>query len=63
MERAISETEAHISEVSQLLGSPQVYADGERVRRLSLEYEDLTARLNTLYARYLEVAEARAAKD
>ncbi len=63
IERAISETEAHISEVSQLLGSPQVYADGERVRRLSLEYEDLTARLNTLYARYLEVAEARAAKD
>ena len=62
IERSIAEAEARLSEVSRLLGSSQVYADGETVRRLSLEYEDLTARLSSLYARYLEAAETDAAK-
>ena len=48
-EEAIVENEKRITELEALLGDPQVYGDGERVRQLSEEYQAEQEKSASLY--------------
>ncbi len=70
LRKALKEVEAKVlaheerqAELEAALADPDVYQDGDRARRLTLDYEAVQAELETLYARWETLAEHVAALD
>jgi len=62
VEGEIVRIEQQLAELSARLADPAAYADGDRARTLSEEYEAASARLEILYAEWDALAEADAAR-
>ena len=59
LEADIHRIEQRMREVTELLGSEETYRGG-RARELSLEYDDLSARLGSRYSEWERVCEETA---
>jgi predicted nucleic acid-binding Zn-ribbon protein len=58
MEERIAKTEARMAELSAFLADSTNYTDGERVRQVHAEYEELNAKLPELLSEWESLAEA-----
>src|SRR5262249_55415779 len=57
LEADIAREEAHLRETEQLLASPELYRDGERVKAVTRDFEDTKQRLQQLYEHWEEAVE------
>jgi len=57
IEADIAVGETHLREVEQLLASPELYRDGERVKETTRAFEETKARLQQLYEHWEEAVE------
>ena len=57
LEAEIHETEAGLRELEQLMASPDLYRDGERVKETTRSFEETKARLHQLYEHWEEAVE------
>jgi ATP-binding cassette subfamily F protein 3 len=57
LEAEIAAEESRVSELEQLMASPELYRDGERVKETTREFEETKARLLQLYEHWEEAVE------
>ncbi|MHB1423086.1 MAG: ABC-F family ATP-binding cassette domain-containing protein [Gemmataceae bacterium] len=57
LEEDIAATETEIQELEQLLASPELYRDGERVKQTTKAFEEAKAQLQQLYEHWEEAVE------
>ncbi len=56
LEQDIAKDEARLAEIALLQGNPELYADGEAVRKLLMEHAELRARVDVAMAKWEELA-------
>jgi ATP-binding cassette subfamily F protein 3 len=57
LEAEIAKQEAHLRETEELLASPELYRDGERVKTTTRDFEETKQRLQQLYDQWEEAVE------
>jgi len=57
IENEIAQAESRLAQIEQLLASPDLYRDGEKVKQTTTEFEDLKARIANLYDHWQEAVE------
>lgn len=57
LEADIAATETELQELEQLLASPELYRDGERVKQTTRAFEEAKAQLQQLYEHWEEAVE------
>ncbi len=57
IEADIAAAETELQQVEQLLASPELYRDGERVKQTTKAFEEIKARLQQLYEHWEEAGE------
>ena len=56
LEQDIETYEIRIAEIEELMGEPDFYDDSDRVKKISLEYEELKNSLNGAFSKWEEIA-------
>lgn len=56
LEKEIEQTEARISEIEEMMAQPDFYDDADRVKEISMEYDELKNSLNQAFGKWEEIA-------
>jgi ATP-binding cassette subfamily F protein 3 len=57
IETDLAEAETELAEVEELLGTPELYKDGEKVKQTTARFEELKGRITQLYEHWEEAVE------
>jgi ATP-binding cassette subfamily F protein 3 len=57
IETELAEAERELASVEELLGTPELYKDGEKVKQTTARFEELKGRIATLYEHWEEAVE------
>ncbi len=57
IETELAEAETELASVEELLGTPELYKDGEKVKQTTARFEELKVRIATLYEHWEEAVE------
>ena len=56
LEKSIEESETRIAEIEEMMAKPDFYDDSERVKEISMEYEELKSTLTDAFGKWEEIA-------
>jgi len=56
LEKSIEESETRIAEIEEMMAKPDFYDDSERVKEISMEYEELKSTLADAFGKWEEIA-------
>ena len=56
LEKDIETYESRIAEIEEMMAKPDFYDDADRVKEISIEYEELKSSLNDAFGKWEEIA-------
>jgi len=56
LEKSIEQSETRIAEIEEMMAKPDFYDDSERVKEISMEYEELKSTLTDAFGKWEEIA-------